>query len=133
MRLFLQINICDWKDLSYQAPLTGYASSLSDDIIGTDLDYQSEPYVADLVLKLAIQAEVIFLYVVAPDNALPLGTSLNVFNQLLRSKEKIQKAILSHEHAMADKMLRPLQDKFIISNDEEAVKTMIRQFALEKS
>jgi hypothetical protein len=133
MRLFLQINICDWKDLSYQTPLTGYASSLSDDIIGTDLDYQSEPYVADLVLKLAVQAEVIFLYVMAPDNTLPLGTSLNVFNQLLRSKEKIQKAILSGEHAMADKMLRPLRDKFIIYNDEEAVKTMIRQFALEKS
>jgi hypothetical protein len=56
-----------------------------------------------------------------------------VFNQLLRSKEKIQKAILSGEHAMADKMLRSLQDKFIISDEEEAVKTMIRQFALEKS
>lgn len=133
MRLFLQINICDWKDLSYQTPLTGYASSLSDDIIGTDLDYQSEPYVTDLVLKLAMQAEVIFLYVVAPDNALPLGTSLNVFNQLLRSKEKIQKAILSGEHAMANKMLKPLQDKFTIYNDEDAVKIMIRQFALEKS
>jgi len=133
MRLFLQINICDWKDLSYQTPLTGYASSLSDDIIGTDLDYRSEPYVADLVLKLAMQAEVIFLYVVATDNTLPLGTSLNVFNQLLRSKEKIQKAILSGEHAMANKMLRPLQDKFVISNDEETVKIMIRQFALEKS
>src|SRR5882724_4677019 len=121
MRLFLQINICDWKDLSYQTPLAGYASSLSDDIIGTDLDYQSEPYVADLVLKLAMQAEVIFLYVIAPDNALPLGTSLNVFNQLLRSKEKIRKAVLSGEHAMADKMLRPLQDKFVIYNDEETI------------
>jgi len=133
MRLFLQINICDWKDLSYQAPLTGYASSLSDDIIGTDLDYQSEPYVADLVLKLATQAEVIFLYVVAIDNTLPLGTSLTVFNQLLRSKEKIQKAILFGEHSIVDKMLRPLQDKFSNYSDEETIKTIIRQFALEKS
>jgi len=133
MRLFLQINICDWKDLGYQTPLTGYASSLSDDIIGTDLDYQSEPYVADLVLKLATQAEVIFLYVVAANNALPLGASLTVFNQLLRSREKIQKVILSGEHSMADKMLRPLQDKFINANDEETIRTLIQHFALEKS
>ena len=129
MRLFLQINITDWKETGYAKPLLAFASSLADDIVGTDLDCQSESYIANLVIKLIQDAEQIFLLVVADPSSSSLGGSLPAFHQLIKAKEKIHLAVLSGEHAIAEKMLIPFQENFKKQNDEELIKKLIKQFA----
>jgi hypothetical protein len=129
VRLFLQINIVDWKEAGYSKPLLSFASSLADDIVGTDLDCQSEPYIAELVIKLIHEAEQIFVLVVAENPVLPLGASLSVLNQLIKSKEKVHMAVIAGEHAIAQKMLTPFQENFKKQNDEALIRKLIKQFA----
>ncbi len=119
----------DWKVAGYSSPLLSFASSLAHDIVGTDIDCQSESYIAELVTKLIGEAEKVFLVVVADSNSLPLGAGLTVLNQLIRSKDKVHLALLSGEHAMAEKMLTPLQENFKKQNDEVLIRKLIKQFA----
>jgi hypothetical protein len=129
LRLFLQININDWKETGYGAPLLSFASSLADDIVGTDLDCQSEPYIAELVTKLIDEAEKVFVLVNASDNSLPLGAALKVLNLLIKSKDKVHLALLSGDHDMAEKMLTPFEENFKKQNDEHVIRKLIKQFA----
>ena len=129
MRLFLQINITDWKDTNYSKPLLAFASSLADDIVGTDLDFQSESHISNFVLKLIQDADLIFVLVVADPSFPSLGGALPAFNQLIKSKEKIHLAVLSGEHGLAEKMLIPLQENFKKQDDEGLIKKLIKQFA----
>jgi hypothetical protein len=129
VRLFLQINIVDWKEAGYSKPLLAFASSLADDIVGTDLDCQSEGYIAELVLKLVNEADQIFLFVLADDPSLSLGGALPVLNQLMKSKDKVHMAVLSGEHAMAQKMLTPFQENFKKQSDDDLIRKLIKQFA----
>jgi hypothetical protein len=129
VRLFLQINITDWKVTPYTKPLLGFASSLADDIVGTDLDCQSEGYVGDLVIKLISEADQIFVLVVSDSTPLPLGGSLSTFNALIKSKEKIHLAVLVGDHPVAEKMLMPFQENFVKQNDEDLIMKLIKQFA----
>jgi hypothetical protein len=129
LRLFLQINISDWKETGYSKPLLSFASSLADDIIGTDLDCQSEPIVTELVTKLIGEAEKVFVLVVADNAELQLGSAMKVLNHLLRVKEKIHLALLSGHHETAEKMLKPLQVNFKKQDDEGLIRKLIKQFA----
>jgi hypothetical protein len=129
LRLFLQINIGDWKDTGYENPLLSFASSLADDIVGTDLDCQSEAYIADLVTKLIVEADKIFVFVMASNASLPLGGVLSVFNHLVKSKDKVHLALLAGEHAMAERMLTPFQENFKKQNDDVLIRKLIKQFA----
>jgi hypothetical protein len=61
MRLFLQINIGEWKKDDYVKPLLSFASSLADDVIGTDVDNRSEGHIIDLVKKLIAQSPQAYL------------------------------------------------------------------------
>jgi hypothetical protein len=129
LRLFLQINISDWKEAGYSNPLLSFASSLADDIVGTDLDCQSEPIIADLVTRLIAEADRVFVLVVADDADIPLGSALKVLNHLLKVKEKIHLALLSGQHDTAEKMLKPLQVNFKKQDDEGLIRKLIKQFA----
>jgi hypothetical protein len=129
LRLFLQINIAEWKESGYTSPLLSFASSLADDIVGTDLDCQSEPYIAELVTKLILEADKVFVLINANNDALPLGAALKVLNHLLQSKEKVHLALLSGEHEMAEKMLMPFEENFKKQNDDSLIRKLIKQFA----
>jgi len=129
VRLFLQINIVDWKEAGYSKPLLAFASSLADDIVGADLDSQSEGYIAELVLKLVKDADKVFLFVIADNHALPLGGALRVVNQLIKSKDKVHMAVLSGEHGIAEKMLTPFQENFKKQSDDDLIRKLIKQFA----
>lgn len=128
MRLFLQINVTDWKEQSYEKPLLSFASSLADDLLGADLDSQSEQYVAELVGKLADQAKSIFLLVIGKPGV-PLGIANVLLNKLLRDKEKISQAVLMGQHEYAAKMLHPFGPRFKQEDSEERVKELISLFA----
>ena len=130
LKLFLQINITDWKEANYAKPLLSFASSLADDIVGTDLDSQSDSYVGDLVAKLIRQADRIFVVVIADNTSLPLGGSLSVLNTLIQAKDKVHLAILSGEHALAEKMLKPFQENFKKQKDNEVIRKLIKHFAI---
>lgn len=129
MRLFLQINIIDWKESGYSKPLLSFASSLADDIVGTDLDCQSEAFIAELVVKLVQEADQIFVLVMADDSSLSLGGTLPVLNQLLKAKEKVHMAVLSGEHERVQKMLSPFQENFKKQSDDALIRKLIKQFA----
>ena len=129
MRLFLQISIGDWKDATYNKPFLSFASSLADDIIGSDLDNQSDGYVAELVSKLINEADRVFVLVLSNNPMLPLGSSLTVLNHLLKVKDKVHLALLSGDHIMAEKVLKPFQDNFKKQEDEELIRKLIKQFA----
>lgn len=128
MKLFLQANIRDWKDESYDKPLLSYASSLADDIIGTDLDHTSDPYIVDLVLKLVDQSQDVFLLISAQQD-LPLGAVNTLLNALLQKKEKIHTAVLTGEHPMAEKLLGVFGEKFFRETETDEIKKRIRVFA----
>ena len=130
MRLFLQLNLVDWKESSYQKPLLAFASSLADDIIGTDLDSQSESFIADMVVRLINEAQHVFVVVVAHNADIALGSTLKIFNRLLADHHKVHTAVLLGKHATTEKMLQPFQEKFYNQNDDEGIRDLIKQFAV---
>ncbi|NJM25708.1 MAG: hypothetical protein HC859_09670 [Bacteroidia bacterium] len=128
MRLFLQINLVDWKTDGYDKPMLRYASSLADDIIGTDLDASSEAHVVNMVGKLMEQTKLMLVFVRASPEQ-PLGAANALLNLVIQHREKVFKAILSGSHPMAAKMLAVLDDVVVIANDDEDTKQIVREFA----
>lgn len=129
MRLFLQINIGDWHEQSYSKPMLSLASSLADDVVGTDVDNTSEAHVVDLVKKLVSQSQQTFLLVCAEGPDQPLNHVLSLFNHLFDCQEKIHLAVFSGEHSRAEKLLRTLDEKFVKNNEEDLIRKMVKQFA----
>lgn len=128
MRLFLQINLVDWKADGYDKPLLRYASSLADDIIGTDVDAGSEPHVVNMVGKLMEQTQLMLVVVKAsPEQS--LGAANALFNLIIQHQDKIFRVILDGQHPMAEKMMALLGDAYLTANDDEITKSIIRQFA----
>ena len=131
MRLFLQINIGDWKEQGYVKPMLSFASSQADDIIGTDLDNESDADVVELIKKLIEQSQGIFLLVYSHHNPqLPLNRILSLINELFNHRQKIHLAVLSGEHTALEKLLNILEDKFIKNSSDELIRKMIKQYAL---
>lgn len=128
MRLFLQINIGEWKEEGYVKPLLSFASSLADDVIGTDVDNQSEAHVIELVKKLVAQSQQTFLYVCVADEQ-PLNHLLSLINYIFQYKDKIHLVVFSGNHVTAEKLFRSLNDKFVKNNEEDVIKKMIKLFA----
>ena len=129
VRLFLQINIGDWKEKGYVKPMLSFASSLADDVIGTDVDNQSEQHVVDLVKRLVKQSQQIFLLAYSSDSGQPLNSILSLVNELFSNKDKIHLAVLSGEHNTLEKLLGTMDEKFIKNDEDELIKKMIKQFA----
>ncbi|MCE7864514.1 MAG: hypothetical protein DYG99_13315 [Bacteroidetes bacterium CHB5] len=128
MKLFLQIELIQWREAGYQKPMLNYASSLSDDLIGAELDNQSDGSIADLVIRLCDQVESVFVLVRAnPDE--PPGVTLKLIQHLLRKEEKIYKVVLAGNHVSLERMLLVLNERFVRENDPEKIKPAIQAFA----
>ena len=128
MRLFLQIDIGDWKERNYNNPLVPFASSLAPDLMGTDIDNQSESTVIDLVIKLAEQAEHLFVFVVARSEA-PPGSADKMLRFLVEHKNKVQQFVLQGEHGAIEKTAQCFEDRFLKTENLDQVKKLIRDFA----
>ncbi len=129
MRLFLQVNIGDWQDEGYSRPMLNLASSLADDVIGTDVDNSSEAHVVDIVKNLVSQSQQTFLLVCADGSDQPLNHVLSLFNHLFDCQDKIHLAVFSGEHTTAEKLLRTLDDRFVKNSEDELIRKMVKQFA----
>ncbi|MBK7651115.1 MAG: hypothetical protein IPJ20_10790 [Flammeovirgaceae bacterium] len=87
MKLFLHIELTKWQDVGYEKPLH-LCLFLSGDLIGAEMDNQSDASIAELVIRLCDQMQSIFVFIQAQPQE-PLGSYLKVLNHLLRTKNKI--------------------------------------------
>jgi len=129
VKLFIQVEIGHWQESGYDKPWLHFASSLSSDIMGTDLDNQSETRVADLVLNLIDQSDKVFLLIQAHQPHLPLGAASKVFHYSLQHPERIGWVVLSGDHEEAERIAGAFATKFIKESREEKIKSLIREFA----
>ncbi|MBP9927242.1 MAG: hypothetical protein KBF45_14770 [Cyclobacteriaceae bacterium] len=129
MKLFLHIELTKWQDVGYEKPLLTYASSLSGDLIGAEMDNQSDASIADLVIKLCDQMQSIFVSIQAQPTE-PFGSTLKLLNNLLRTNQKIHAVVLSGDHEQAEKLFKHLQSRFRKESDAEKIKILIKEFAL---
>jgi hypothetical protein len=129
MKLFLQLDLTPWQEADYQRPLLTYASSLSSDLIGAELDNQSEASISDIILRLCDQMTSIFIFIHAKPNE-PFGATLKLLNTLLRTNQKIYAVVLSGNHEQAENLFKHLNDKFKKEDNPEKVKIWIEKFAL---
>jgi hypothetical protein len=128
MKLFLQIDIGDWKQRHYNSGLVSYASSLAADVIGTDIDNESESQVIDIVLKLVDQAESILVFISAmPDTS--LGGAGKMIQSLHIHQNKIWQLVMLGKHSGAEELMQVFDKKFMIAADEGDVKKQIHNFA----
>ncbi|HZX73204.1 MAG TPA: hypothetical protein VFE57_02205 [Cyclobacteriaceae bacterium] len=128
MRLFLQIDIGDWKQRNYQNPLVPYASSLAPDLMGTDIDNESESTVIDLVIKLIDQAESLFVFIVAnPDTS--IGSADKMLRYLLQHETKVFQLVMLGQHEAIEKSTLKFNGRFLQAENLDQVKKLIRDFA----
>lgn len=130
MRLFVQVNIGHWQEENYEKPLLSFASSLSDDVLGTDLDNQSDPYVINLVKQLLDQSQQTFLFIQIANENQPLDSLLSLINHLFNLEDKIHLIVLSGKHAALERMLGSFEKKLVKNSDDDMTRKMIRQFVI---
>ncbi len=129
MKLFLHLELRKWQESGYEKPLLSFASSLSSDVIGAEIDNQTEHSIVDLVIKLCDKVNQIFILVQAqPDES--IGSTLKLLNHLLRKEQLIHTVVLAGNHLQAEKLLRTLNDRFKKEDDPEIIKKWIEVFAL---
>jgi hypothetical protein len=129
MKLFLQLELRKWQDTGYEKPLLSFASSLSTDMIGAEIDNQTESSIVDVVIKLCGQVNQIFILIqVQPGES--IGSTLRLLNHLLRNEQQIHTIVLSGRHEQAEKLLRTLAERFKKEDDLEKIKEWIKEFAL---
>jgi hypothetical protein len=129
MKLFLHLELRKWQDSSYEKPLLSFASSLSSDVIGAEIDNQSEGSIVDVVIKLCSQVDKIFILIQAqPDE--PIGSVLKLLNYVLRNEQLIHLVVLAGNHEQAEKLLWSLNQRFKKEDDQEVIKKLMTEFAL---
>ncbi len=129
MKLFLHLELRNWQDTGYEKPLLSFASSLSSDVIGAEIDNQSDSSIVDVVIKLCSQVNKIFILIQAqPDES--LGSTLKLLNHLLRNEHQVHTVVLSGDHELAGKLLSTLEQRFQKEDDLTKIKDLIRDFAL---
>jgi hypothetical protein len=132
MKLFLHLELRPWQNSGYEKPLLSFASSLSSDVIGTEIDNQSEGSIVDVVIKLCNQVNQIFILIQAqPEES--IGSTLKLLNHLLRNEQQIHTIVLSGNHDQVEKLLRTLDQRFKKEDDQEKIKEWIKDFALAQS
>ncbi len=129
MKLFLQLDLTPFQESEYNKPLLIYASSLSSDLIGAELDNQSEGSIVDIILKLCDQVTSIFIFIRAKP-AEQFGSVLKLLNTLLRTNQKIYTVVLSGKHEQTELLFKHLNMKFKKEDDQEKIKRWIEEFAL---
>jgi len=128
MRLFLQVDIGDWKERNYNNTLVSFASSLAPDLMGTDIDNQSESTVIDLVIKLIEQAESLFVFIVANPDA-SIGSTDKMLRYLLQHKTKVLKLVMLGQHEATERSVLEFEGRFLKAENPDQVKELIRAFA----
>jgi metal-responsive CopG/Arc/MetJ family transcriptional regulator len=129
MKLFLHLELRPWQNSGYEKPLLSFASSLSSDVIGTEIDNQSEGSIVDVVIKLCNQVNQIFILIQAqPEES--IGSTLKLLNHLLRNEQQIHTIVLSGNHDQVEKLLQTLDQRFKKEDDQEKIKEWIKDFAL---
>lgn len=129
MKLFLHLELSSWQNSGYEKPLLSFASSLSSDVIGTEIDNQSEGSIVDVVIKLCSQMSQIFILIQAqPEES--IGTTLKLLNHLMRNEHQVHTIVLSGNHEQAEKLLRTMDQRFKKEDDQEKIKEWIKDFAL---
>ncbi len=128
LKLFLHIELTKWQDVGYEKPLLTYASSLSGDLIGAEMDNQSDASIAELVIRLCDQMQSIFVFIQAQPQE-PLGATLKVLNHLLRTKNKIYAVAFTGSNEQAERLLNTLQEKFCKEDSPDKIKDQIKEFA----
>lgn len=128
MKLFLHLELRNWHESGYEKPLLTYASSLSSDLIGAEMDNQSDASIADLVIRLSDQAQSIFIFIQAHPSE-PLGSVLKLLNHLLRTTQKIHSVVISGTHQQAMKLMATIGEKCKQEDDPEQIKIWIKEFA----
>jgi hypothetical protein len=129
MKLFLQLELRKWQDTGYEKPMLSFASSLSSDVIGAEIDNQSESSIVDVVIKLCGQVNQIFVLIQAHPNE-SIGSLLKLLNHLMRNEHQVHTIVFAGDHDQAEKLLRTLDQKFRKEDDEEKIKAWIKDFAL---
>ncbi len=128
MKLFLHLELRNWQESGYEKPLLTFASSLSSDLIGAEMDNQSDASISDLVIRLCDQVQSVFILIQAQPNE-PLGATLKLLNHLLRAPEKIHSVVISGNHEQAQKLMATIGERFKKEDDSEKIKTRIKEFA----
>ena len=128
MKLFLQIDIGFTQNKDDEEPWVRYASSLADDIIGTEIESESDPRIADTVIKLAHQVKRILFLVMIHDPLAPTGNMIQVFSRLLETGAPVS-VVLAGSHPVAEKQFDQLEKKLTRVNKLDEVRTLIREFA----
>jgi len=129
MKLFLHLELRPWQDAGYEKPLLTFASSLSSDVIGAEIDNQSESSIVDVIIKLCDQANKIFILIQAqPDES--IGSVLKLLNHLMRNDHQIHTIVIKGNHEQDEKLLRTLEQRFKKEDDKGKIKEWIKEFAL---
>jgi len=129
MKLFLHLELRPWQNSGYEKPLLSFASSLSSNVIGAEIDNQTESAIVDVVIKLCNQMSQIFILIQAqPEES--IGSTLKLLNHLLRNEHLVYTIVLSGSHDQAEKLLRTLDQRFQKEDDPEKIKERIKEFAL---
>lgn len=124
MKLFIHLEVGDWRKRGYDRSWLHYASSQSSDILGADLDNQSEQHIADLVVRLIGQSEAVFVLMEVHEQA-PLGSIPLVLGALQQSKKLSSFVISGQSTTPAD-----LEEIGVIyETDENKIKERISDFA----
>jgi hypothetical protein len=126
MRLFLQLDTGDWRDSPYHKPLLHYASSLASDIIGAELDGESEATVADVMIRLCEDAESLFVFITA--HGTTLGSLKKVLQHLATLSPKLHRVVISGENDAVASLLAPVREKLLVTTSEEEIKNEISLF-----
>jgi hypothetical protein len=129
MKLFLQLEVRNYQNSGYEKPLLTFASSLSSDVIGAEMDNQSDPTIADLIIKLVSQSNAIFVFIQTDENE-PLGSILKVVNHLLKMDAQLHSIVISGKNMRVENLLSSIQEKIILEKDLQKIKEKIRAFAL---
>ena len=128
MKLFLHLELRPWQNTGYEKPLLSFASSLSSDVIGAEIDSQSESSIVDVVIKLCGQVNKIFILIQAqPEES--IGSTLKLLNHLLRNEHQVHTIVLAGDHEQAEKLLRTLDQRFRKEDNQEKIKEWIKDFA----
>jgi hypothetical protein len=129
MRLFLQLEVGRWEHLGYNRPFLNLASSLATDVIGADMDNESEAYISELVLKLLHEADSTMVLIRSHEPEAALGPILSVLNYLISQRDKVHQIILWGNHPLLVRMLKHLTPKFTQLATDDEIRISIARYA----
>jgi hypothetical protein len=129
MKLFLQIEIGNRQPNHDGIQWLHFASSLSSDLIGTEIGTGSDPDVIETVLQLIMQTEKVFLLVNINDSLASAGSLSEIINQLVNDQERSVTAIIRGGRHSIEEMLSGHGEKVTRVNSDHPIQDLIKKFA----